>query len=260
LADLKVKDADANLQTIFDYTCFTTKHCPGHVNVKSDGTEIFTTGAPGVVNVNNIPHVICDSGCSGSGGTSSTFGAAFPSLGTAIGISAGGNMTAWTAKAGNTYVNTDVVPGVAVVNATTPGQAAMSASSPVAIASDQSAVSVKGALQIAGGWTKKRLSGLSTTVVPIKSSAAGQLGLLHCNSPNSAIEYVQLFDVATAGGVTLGTTVPDLSFAVPATNATGFTLPLTGYQFTNGIQIAATTTATGLTAPATALDCNAGYN
>lgn len=45
----------------------------------------------------NIPHVICDSGCSGGGGgggTSSTFGATFPATGTAIGVSDGTNMVA----------------------------------------------------------------------------------------------------------------------------------------------------------------------
>jgi len=37
-------------------------------------------------------HVVCDSGCAGSGGTSSNFGSAFPSAGTAIGASDGTNM------------------------------------------------------------------------------------------------------------------------------------------------------------------------
>lgn len=43
----------------------------------------------------NIPHVICDSGCSGGGGgggTSSNFGATFPTAGTAAGASDGTNM------------------------------------------------------------------------------------------------------------------------------------------------------------------------
>lgn len=73
----------------------------------------------------------CGTGCGGSGGTASSFGAAFPSLGTAIGVSSGGNMIAWPAKAANTVSATDVVPEVAVANAIQPGAAAPSGSSPV---------------------------------------------------------------------------------------------------------------------------------
>src|SRR6202012_724180 len=36
-------------------------------------------------------HIVCDSGCSGSGGTSATFGATFPTVGTPVGFSQGGN-------------------------------------------------------------------------------------------------------------------------------------------------------------------------
>lgn len=119
---------------------------------------------------------------------------------------------------------------------------------------------VGGVLTTSGGWTPKLLNGLSTTVTAIKSSAAGQLGMLQCGNTNASEEYVQVFDVATAGGVTLGSTTPKLSIPIPATNSDGFTLALTGFQFANGIQIAATTTATGSSAPGTALDCNAGFN
>ncbi len=111
-----------------------------------------------------------------------------------------------------------------------------------------------------GGWTPKRLSALSTTVTAVKSSAAGQLGMIQCGNTNASQGYVQIFDVATAGGVTLGTTVPNLSIPIAATNTGGYTLSLQGMQFANGIQVAATTTATGSTALGTALDCNAGFN
>lgn len=107
--------------------------------------------------------------------------------------------------------------------------------------------------------TKKRLSALSTTVTAIKSSAAGQLVMLQCGNTNASQAYLQVFDVATAGGVTLGTTAPDLSIPIPATNSEGFVIP-GGLAFANGIQVAATTTATGSSALGTALDCNAAYN
>jgi hypothetical protein len=112
-----------------------------------------------------------------------------------------------------------------------------------------------------GGWTPKLLNALSTTVTSIKSSAAGQLGLLQCSNSNTATVFIQVFDVATAGAVTLGTTTPKLSFEVPPGTPSGYTLPLVGIQFAAGIQVAATTTATGLTAQSGTLpNCNAGFN
>lgn len=48
-ADLVVKDGAAATQTIFDFTCFTTKHCPVHVNTNSAGTEVFTATSPAFV-------------------------------------------------------------------------------------------------------------------------------------------------------------------------------------------------------------------
>lgn len=107
-----------------------------------------------------------------------------------------------------------------------------------------------------GGWTYKLLSGTTNSGVSVKASA-GQLGMLHCYNPNSSVAYIQLYD--TAGAVTVGTNVK-LSFGVPATNSTGFSLPVNGIQFTSGIAVAATTTAGGSTAPTTALDCNAAFN
>lgn len=72
----------------------------------------------------------------GSGGTSSSFGAAFPATGTAIGVQSGSNMIAWPAKAANTVANTDVVPEVAVANALAPGANIAANSSPVVEATD----------------------------------------------------------------------------------------------------------------------------
>jgi hypothetical protein len=49
-------------------------------------------------------HIVCDSGCAGSGGTSATFGATFPTLGTPVGFSQGGNFVAATGTSGNLNV------------------------------------------------------------------------------------------------------------------------------------------------------------
>lgn len=111
------------------------------------------------------------------------------------------------------------------------------------------------------GWQPLFLSSLSNTVTSIKSSNAGQLGQLYCYNPNGSAAYVQLFDVATTAGVTLGTTTPTLSFGLPASSYTEIVHVSTlGIHFANGLQIAATTTATGSTAPGTPLTCDAGYN
>lgn len=54
-------------------------------------------GQPVIVN--------CTIGCGASGGTASNFGSAFPSLGTAVGMSQGGNMVAFTGTSNNLNVN-----------------------------------------------------------------------------------------------------------------------------------------------------------
>lgn len=179
----------------------------------------------------------------------------------------GGNVITGTVNAvgtvgsGNVPTINEFIVGCVSTVCNSNGQATMANSSPVVIASNQSAVPVGPvSLGTSGGLTPKRLSALSTTVTGIKASAAGQLMMLQCGNTNASEEYVQLFDVATTGGVTLGTTAPTLSVPIAATTTGGFTLSITGLQFANGIQVAATTTATGSTAPATALDCNAAFN
>ena len=94
---------------------------------------------------------------------------------------------------------------------------------------------------------------LSTTVKTVKASASGSLYGVHCLT--TVVSYIQIFDVATSGGVTLGTTTPNLSLGGPANGLIqhDWTAPI---GFSNGIQVAATTTATGSSAPATAADCN----
>lgn len=94
---------------------------------------------------------------------------------------------------------------------------------------------------------------LTNTVVSLKGQA-GQLCGYTLSNPSAAWAYVQVFDAATPGAVTLGTTTPKQSYGIPA-GAT-ITRLLDRLNFNLGIQIAATTTATGSTAPATALTTN----
>jgi hypothetical protein len=77
----------------------------------------------------------------GSGGTASTFGSAFPSTGTAIGLTSGTNMVAWSATTNyGTAPAAIAVPAVNafVTNNNGNGQATMANSAPVTIASNQS--------------------------------------------------------------------------------------------------------------------------
>lgn len=111
------------------------------------------------------------------------------------------------------------------------------------------------------GWSPKLANGLSTTVTSVKNSA-GELGSYHCLNQSGAVAYVQVFDAASAGAVTLGSTIPVLSFGLPAASSLpgGGNLEWSnGIHFASGIQVAATTTATGSSAPATAVDCNFAY-
>lgn len=107
-----------------------------------------------------------------------------------------------------------------------------------------------------GGYTPSRVSGgLSTTVTAIKSSAQGKLGGWVLFNPNSTNAFLQIFNVATAGAVTLGTTVPVLSVGLPPFGGANIIDP-TGTDFSAGIQVAATTTEAGSSALTTNITAN----
>lgn len=108
-----------------------------------------------------------------------------------------------------------------------------------------------------GGWSSKLLNALSTTIVAVKGAGVGKMGVLQCWNPNSVVSYVQGLD-ATAP--TLGSTAPIFSVGFAPNQSQTVNLTEIGANFANQIKVAATTTATGSTAPATALDCNAWYN
>ena len=110
------------------------------------------------------------------------------------------------------------------------------------------------ALTTSGGWSVSSQTALTTTATV--SSAAGKFGGYMLMNVNSAPAYVQVFD--TTGAVTLGTTTPTFVIPIPAngTAANGLAANLEmvrGIAITNGIKIAATTTATGATTVSTGL-------
>lgn len=109
-----------------------------------------------------------------------------------------------------------------------------------------------------GGWSIFSNTALTSTVVAVKSSAAGQIGGWVFHNPSAATTFIQFFNVATAGAVTIGSTTPTFVFALAA-GASANVEFANGIAFSSGIQVAATTTATGSTAPATALVAGVFY-
>lgn len=108
-----------------------------------------------------------------------------------------------------------------------------------------------------GAVTPVLKNGLTNTASSVVSSVAATLEDYYIYNPNASVAYVQIFDVATAGAVTVGTTTPKWSIGIPATSAAN--ISRLGLACANGIQVAATTAATNGTAPGTALDANFGY-
>lgn len=102
------------------------------------------------------------------------------------------------------------------------------------------------------GALKFKVRNLAATVTAIKTSQFGQMySIVIVNGQAATACFIQIFDVGTSAGVTLGTTTPDLEFSVPgATTATFAWGNEDGVRFDNGIQIASTTTEGGLTGSA----------
>lgn len=150
------------------------------------------------------------------------------------------------------------------------GQAAMASSIPVAIASNQGTLNVQlqtganvvGTVNLGASATPTGLSrfysnAFTNTVLAVKVTA-GKLHYVNIYNPNNTIVYVQIFNLINAN-VTLGTTTPDHSYAIPPMGwwDTGF--GDTGEGYGTAISMFATTTSQGSTAPTTALVANGLY-
>ena len=96
-------------------------------------------------------------------------------------------------------------------------------------------------------------SAVTTTVRHI--TGAGNLYYLEVQNPNAADAWLQLFD---ANAPVLGTSLPKLSLYIPAQGATDKFWER-GIEFKVAMRYAATTTATGSTAPTSNLVLNGGY-
>jgi hypothetical protein len=102
-----------------------------------------------------------------------------------------------------------------------------------------------------GGWSKITALAQTTTKKVVKASP-GTFGGYYAYNPNASVAYIQVFDAASAS-VTLGSTAPDLVFAIPPTSAANLEIT-NGVNMANAMTLACTTTATGSTAPSTGLD------
>jgi len=103
-----------------------------------------------------------------------------------------------------------------------------------------------------GGWTPSSKTALSNTKTAVKATP-GLFGGYIIHNPAAATTYIQVWDVAI-GSITVGTTAATYVIGIPAGSTANV-------EFTAGIghsveiNVAATTTATGSTAPATAAVC-----
>jgi hypothetical protein len=183
----------------------------------------------------------------GSGGTSSTFGASFPSLGSAIGFlnSAGTLMQAGNLDAsGNLKVNIAAGSVQAVTDNSSAFVSGATQGLAIAGAYNDTTGSVSpgnmGVPRITlnrqlrmvldacanGGLTYYTLVAPSTPSKVAVKSAPGQIGFIHCVNTAATAVYIKIFDAASAS-VTLGTTPASFQFGVPGNTAgAGFTVPI----------------------------------
>lgn len=91
---------------------------------------------------------------------------------------------------------------------------------------------------------------VSNTPVLVFAGRGNIYGFLVENNDASAV-FIQVFNKASAGSVTLGTTVPDFTFKIATSSSFGKDANDTGLHWLDaGCVIAITTTRTGSTAPA----------
>ena len=85
-------------------------------------------------------------------------------------------------------------------------------------------------------------SSVTATAQAAKASAAATLFALEIdNTANASAMYFKMYDVATAGAVTVGTTDPAFIFVIPASSKRQFNA-LEGLNFSNGMIYACLTT------------------
>jgi hypothetical protein len=94
---------------------------------------------------------------------------------------------------------------------------------------------------------------LSSTEKLVRGESCNVLGY-HIFNPSNAVAYVQFFD--TLAAPTVGTTVPKWSIGVPTLGEAFIDFAPAGLFFKAGLWVAATTTATGASAPSAGVNVN----
>lgn len=103
--------------------------------------------------------------------------------------------------------------------------------------------------ELTTGLTTFSNTALSSTKTAVKASAGKVYGWM-IHNPSAATTFIQVWNVAI-GSITVGTTAPTYVIAIPA-GASANVFTERGITHSTEINIAATTTATGSSAPATA--------
>ncbi len=157
----------------------------------------------------------------------------------------------------NVPVNNVQIGGVAV--ATGNGVAGTGVQR-VAIASDQTAFTVNATFTPPGasGTSITPFNSAAVIALAVVKASAGRMLRYRIYNPNASVAYLQAFNAATTGAVTLGTTVPIEIFPVPAGAVLEGDQDFS-FAYPAGIVIAATTTPTGNTAVTTGLVATIGY-
>jgi hypothetical protein len=96
-------------------------------------------------------------------------------------------------------------------------------------------------------------TGVLATPIQIRGTSCDVCGY-HIFNASNATAFVQFYDSAIAP--TVGTTVAKWCVGIPTVQQAFMPLPVAGLLFRDGLWIAATTTASGNTAPNTALFVN----
>lgn len=180
-ADLNYTEGDGATRNkvLFDFICFTTKHCSAHTSINSTGTEIFTTTTPAQVGAPAAAFV---------DGSDATQG-----LTTDAGATAGG---AGTVSAKLRAISRDIGTLTTMFNGN--GRATSSNSSPV--------------VPSAAPTTWHLISAASTNATPVKTAAAT---VFSCQLANvgSTVAYLKIYNKASAP--TVGTDTPVKTLIIP---------------------------------------------
>lgn len=101
-----------------------------------------------------------------------------------------------------------------------------------------------------GGWSVSSQTALTNTKTAVKASA-GTFGGYMIYNPNATVVHIQIWNVVI-GSITVGTTAPTYVLSIPATSSANLELT-NGVNHSAEINVAATTTPTGSTAPGSAV-------